>query len=104
MFCFTSTLFSLCLQQQCFHVSRDTSLYHRHPVQALHMALAMNHHNAYMGGDTSNAPSYPGDGGEPGPAPSLRELVEHCLQGRVVSDPEVKHEYLWYDHDSTAAL
>lgn len=53
------------------------------------MALAMNHHNAYLGGDNASVPSYRGDGNEPPPAPSVRELVERSLQGRIDSDPEV---------------
>ena len=53
------------------------------------MALAMNHHNAYVGGDSASVPLYRGDGSEPPPAPSVRELVERCLQGRIDSDPEV---------------
>eukprot|EP00904_Undaria_pinnatifida_P010723 jgi/Undpi1/6781/HiC_scaffold_21.g09258.m1 len=61
---------------------------------ALHMALAMNHHNAYVGGDNESIPSYPGDRDEPPPTPSVRELVERCLQGRVDSDPEVCAEYM----------
>lgn len=53
------------------------------------MALAMNHHNAYVGTDSGSVPSYHGDGDEPPPPPSVRELVERCLQGRIDSDPEV---------------
>lgn len=36
---------------------------------ALHMALAMNHHNAYVGADSGSVPSYHGDGDEPPPPP-----------------------------------
>lgn len=54
------------------------------------MALAMSHHDAYNGVETPSASHYPGDGGEPGPAPTLLELVERALQGRTDSDPEVR--------------
>lgn len=58
--------------------------------QALHMALALNHHKAYEGAESSGEGAYLGGGHEPGPAPSVRELVENCLRGRVDSDPEVQ--------------
>ncbi|CAN0234818.1 unnamed protein product [Pylaiella littoralis] len=61
---------------------------------ALHMALAMSHHDAYNGVETPSASHYPGDGGEPGPAPTLLELVERALQGRTDSDPDMCVEYL----------
>lgn len=57
------------------------------------MALVMSHHNAYLpvNSPSADAPQYPGDGGEPGPAPALEELMNRGLQGRVDSDPQV-----WY--------
>lgn len=64
--------------------------------KALHMALAMSHHNAYtaVGRDTGtlhnhNHNHYPGDGGEPGPAPTVLELMEPVVEGRIDSDPQV---------------
>lgn len=53
------------------------------------MALALDYHNAYAGHGDPSVTSYPGVREEPGPAPSLRELVECCTRGRVDSDPEV---------------
>ena len=53
------------------------------------MALAMNHHNAYVVDESASVSYLHGDGDEPPPAPSVRELVERCLQGRIDSDPEV---------------
>lgn len=56
------------------------------------MALAMSHHSAYTERSTSRNHSdnhYPGDGGEPGPAPTLLELLERVVEGRIDSDPQV---------------
>lgn len=55
------------------------------------MALVMSHHGAYNAGTSTSAgaPQYPGDGGEPGGAPTLEELMNRGLQGRVDSDPQV---------------
>lgn len=56
------------------------------------MALVMSHHNAYtaVNSPSAGASQYPGDGGEPGPAPTLEELMTRGLQGRIDSDPQVK--------------
>ncbi|CAM9431221.1 unnamed protein product, partial [Ectocarpus fasciculatus] len=64
---------------------------------ALHMALAMSHHSAYTERSTSRNHSdhhYPGDGGEPGPAPTLLELMERVVEGRIDSDPQMCVEYM----------
>ncbi|CBJ27707.1 Nuclear pore complex protein Nup93, putative [Ectocarpus siliculosus] len=66
---------------------------------ALHMALAMSHHNAYTAGErTSGTPHdhnhYPGDGGEPGPAPTLVDLMARVVEGRIDSDPQMCVEYM----------
>lgn len=63
------------------------------------MALAMSHHNAYTAGErTSGTPHnhnhYPGDGGEPGPAPTLVDLMARVVEGRIDSDPQVAYEKL----------
>lgn len=52
----------------------------------------MGHHNAYSkAAGASSAPQLGGaaSGGEPGPAPTMRELMEKALEGRVDSDPQV---------------
>lgn len=54
------------------------------------MALAMNHHGAYPAREDAAPVPYSGNGGEPGPPPSLRELVDCYTQSRVDSDPEVR--------------
>lgn len=61
------------------------------------MALVMSHHDAYTaavppgaGVASQQQYPYPGDGGEPGPAPTLEDLMTRGLQGRIDSDPQVR--------------
>ncbi|CAN0149209.1 unnamed protein product [Scytosiphon promiscuus] len=62
---------------------------------ALHMALCMDHHKAYSGvPQQQDQANYPGDAGEPGPPPTMQELMERALQGHVDSDAQMCVEYL----------
>lgn len=57
------------------------------------MALCMDYHKAYNGVQQDQEQAhYPGDGGEPGPPPTMQELMERALQGHVDSDAQVSYD------------